>query len=123
MYIRMYCGGVVRFVTLLVVAVVSVHCQFDDHHHHHHHLEEYHDYRAPPHYHYDYAVHDDHHHDYHSQHEERKHHDVKGKYELLQPDGRKRIVEYVAGKHGADYKVRYEGHSHHGGIGSQGIEG
>ncbi|KAJ8922128.1 hypothetical protein NQ315_004062, partial [Exocentrus adspersus] len=83
-----------------------------------HHLEEYHDYRAPPHYHYDYAVHDLKHHDIKSQYEVRDGKETKGRYELLQPDGRKRIVEYVAGKHGIDYKVRYEGHSSHGGIGA-----
>ncbi|KAJ8954879.1 hypothetical protein NQ318_016815 [Aromia moschata] len=77
---------------------------------HRHHLEEYVDYRAPPHYHYDYAVHDLKHHDIKSHYEVRDGKETKGRYELLQPDGRKRIVEYVAGKHGVDYKVRYEGH-------------
>lgn len=72
-------------------------------------------FQAHPKYQYEYAVHDPKHHDFHSQHEVRDGHEVKGKYELLQPDGRKRIVEYVAGKHGADYKIHYEGHSHHEG--------
>nr|AYA49944.1 cuticular protein 47 [Leptinotarsa decemlineata] len=115
---------------LLVVAVASVYSQggygggyggghfgglgVGDHHH----LEEYIDYSAPPKYHYDYAVHDSHHHDFKSQYEARDGKETKGRYELLQPDGRKRIVEYVAGKHGVDYKVRYEGKSEHGGIGA-----
>lgn len=75
-------------------------------------------FQAPPHYHYDYAVHDLKHHDIKSQWETRDHDETKGVYTLLQPDGRKRIVEYVAGKHGVDYKVKYEGHSEHGGIGA-----
>ncbi|KAJ8952465.1 hypothetical protein NQ314_007542 [Rhamnusium bicolor] len=73
---------------------------------------------APPHYHYDYAVHDLKHHDIKSQYEVRDGKETKGRYELLQPDGRKRIVDYVDGKHGIDYKIRYEGHSEHGGIGA-----
>lgn len=68
-------------------------------------------FQAPPHYHYDYAVHDLKHHDVKSHWETRDHDETKGVYTLLQPDGRKRIVEYVAGKHGVDYKVRYEGHA------------
>ncbi|CAH0547515.1 unnamed protein product [Brassicogethes aeneus] len=111
----------------LVIAVAAVTAQLGGHGleleglggggggHGHHHVEEYIDYRAPPHYHWDYAVHDLHHHDIKNQWEVRKGKEVKGKYELLQPDGRKRIVEYVAGKHGVDYKVRYEGHGIHGG--------
>ncbi|XP_045464084.1 adult-specific cuticular protein ACP-22-like isoform X2 [Harmonia axyridis] len=107
------------FVLALVLAsALSVYGQFGGGHNEHHHLEEYIDYKAPPHYHWDYAVHDLKHHDIKSQHETRDHDQTKGVYTLLQPDGRKRIVEYVAGKHGVDYKVRYEGHSEHGGIGS-----
>lgn len=34
-------------------------------------------------------------------------------YSLVQPDGRKRIVEYEADKHGINYKVKFEGHAHH----------
>lgn len=64
-------------------------------------------FQAHPKYHYEYSVKDHKHHDYHSQHEERDGKEVKGRYELLQPDGRKRIVHYVAGKHGADYKIEY----------------
>ncbi|KAK9882436.1 hypothetical protein WA026_021467 [Henosepilachna vigintioctopunctata] len=104
---------------LLVACTVSVNGQFGDGgHDHHHHLEEYVDYKAPPHYHWDYAVHDLKHHDIKSQWETRDHDQTKGMYTILQPDGRKRIVEYVAGKHGIDYKVKYEGHSEHGGIGA-----
>ncbi|KAL3275184.1 hypothetical protein HHI36_019953 [Cryptolaemus montrouzieri] len=102
---------------LLVACVASVYGQ-NGRGEHHHHLEEYIDYKAPPHYHYDYAVHDLKHHDIKSQWEIRDHDKTKGVYTLLQPDGRKRIVEYEAGKHGIDYKVRYEGHSEHGGIGA-----
>ncbi|CAG9840249.1 unnamed protein product [Diabrotica balteata] len=83
----------------------------------HQHLQEYIDYRAEPKYHFNYDVHDLKHHDIKSQHEVRDGKETKGRYELLQPDGRKRIVEYVAGKHGADYKVRYEGKANHGGYG------
>ncbi|KAG5861764.1 hypothetical protein JTB14_006598 [Gonioctena quinquepunctata] len=110
---------------ILVIAVASVNGQggfgggFGDHHDHHH-VEEYIDYRAPPKYHYDYAVHDPHHHDFKSQHEVRNGHETKGQYQLLQPDGRRRIVDYVAGKHGIEYKIRYEGKSEHGGIGNYG---
>lgn len=34
-------------------------------------------------------------------------------YSLIQPDGRKRIVEYEATKHGINYHVRFEGHAQH----------
>lgn len=71
-------------------------------------LEEYIDYQAPPKYHYDYAVHDLKTHDIKSQWETRDHDDTKGVYTLLQPDGKKRIVEYEAGKKGAYYNIRYE---------------
>jgi hypothetical protein len=108
-----------QVLALLVLAVVSVSGQ--EGFGHHHHLEEYVDYRARPHYHYDYHVHDHHTHDIKNQWEHRDGKETKGVYTLLQPDGRKRIVEYRAGKHGADYKIRYEGHSVHGGIGSFGI--
>ncbi|CAG9864551.1 unnamed protein product [Phyllotreta striolata] len=118
----------VTIIAFLVIAVTAVYGQGDYGHgldlggggHGHHHLQEYIDYKAPPHYHYDYAVHDLKHHDIKSQYEHRDGKETKGRYELLQPDGRKRIVEYVAGKHGADYKVRYEGKAEHGGIGSLG---
>ncbi|RZC40719.1 cuticle protein [Asbolus verrucosus] len=113
-------GGAV--LALLVLAVVSVSGQGgggEGWGGHHHHLEEYIDYRARPHYRYDYRVHDDHTHDYHSQWEHRDGKEVKGTYTLWQPDGRRRIVDYRAGKHGADYKIRYEGHSRHGGIGGE----
>ncbi|XP_028144927.2 adult-specific cuticular protein ACP-22-like [Diabrotica virgifera virgifera] len=85
----------------------------------HGHVQEYIDYRAVPRYHFNYDVHDPKNHDIKSQHEVRDGHETKGRYELLQPDGRRRIVEYVAGKHGANYNVRYEGHSQHGGYGAQ----
>ncbi|CAH1179318.1 unnamed protein product [Phaedon cochleariae] len=114
-------GGVI--IALLLIAVASVYGQGHGHGldiggGDHHHLEEYIDYKAPPKYHWDYAVHDLKHHDIKSQYEVRDGKETKGRYELLQPDGRKRIVEYVAGKHGVDYKVRYEGKSEHGGIGA-----
>lgn len=38
---------------------------------------------------------------------------TRGMYSLLQPDGRKRIVEYEATKHGINYHVKYEGHALH----------
>ncbi|CAH1113165.1 unnamed protein product [Psylliodes chrysocephalus] len=122
----------VTIIAFLVISVAAVYGQgggYGGHelpgldlggHGHDHHVQEYIDYRAPPHYHYDYAVHDLKHHDIKSQYEVRKGKETKGRYELLQPDGRKRIVEYVAGKHGVDYKVRYEGKSIHGGIGALG---
>ncbi|EEZ99677.1 cuticle protein precursor [Tribolium castaneum] len=113
-------GGAV--LALLVLAVASVSAQGGEGYGHHH-LEEYIDYRARPRYHYDYNVHDHHTHDFHHQWEHRDGKEVKGEYSLIQPDGRRRTVEYRAGKHGADYRIKYEGHSHHGGIGSFGIGG
>ncbi|KAF2893081.1 hypothetical protein ILUMI_13093 [Ignelater luminosus] len=100
---------------LLVLGVVAVYGQGGGDHHHHHHLEEYIDYQAHPHYHYDYHVHDLKHHDVKSQWETRDGHHTKGVYTLIQPDHKKRIVEYEADKHGVRYTVKFEGHGHHGG--------
>ncbi|KAJ8915818.1 hypothetical protein NQ315_004630 [Exocentrus adspersus] len=63
------------------------------------HHEEYIDYHAPAKYHYDYAVHDLHTHDIKSQWETRNGDKVKGEYQLLEPDGSRRIVSYTADKH------------------------
>lgn len=69
--------------------------------------------QVSPHYSYHYGVHDTKHHDIHSHWEERKDEETKGAYSLVQPDGKKRIVKYEAGKHGANYVVKYEGHAEH----------
>lgn len=69
--------------------------------------------KAPPHYKFDYEIHDGHTHDFHGQAEHREHHKLRGMYWLHQPDGRKRVVEYEADKHGINYKVHYEGKAHH----------
>jgi len=82
-------------------------------HHDEHKIEEYKDYRAHPHYNYHYGVHDLKTHDIKNQWETRDGHNTKGSYELQQPDGRKRIVEYEADKDGIHYKVKYEGHAIH----------
>ncbi|XP_025837220.1 adult-specific cuticular protein ACP-20-like [Agrilus planipennis] len=69
---------------------------------------------APAHYHFSYGVHDAHTKDHKSQHEERDGHVVKGSYFLDEPDGTKRIVEYVAGPHsGFQAVVKRIGHAHH----------
>ncbi|XP_018323700.1 adult-specific cuticular protein ACP-20-like [Agrilus planipennis] len=68
----------------------------------------------PAHYHFSYGVHDPHTKDHKSQHEERNGHVVKGAYSLDEPDGTKRIVEYVAGPHtGFQAVVKRLGHAHH----------
>lgn len=58
---------------------------------------EHHD--APAEYEFSYAVHDDHTGDIKSHQESRKGHAVTGKYELIDSDGYRRIVEYTADEH------------------------
>nr|AWK28364.1 cuticular protein [Nilaparvata lugens] len=65
---------------------------------------------APARYSFQYAVQDDHTGDVKSQKESREGDSVKGYYTLVQPDGKKRIVEYSADKKtGFVANVRYEG--------------
>lgn len=65
--------------------------------HQHHVVEEHHN--APAQYDFSYSVHDDHTGDIKSQQESRRGDAVHGKYELIDSDGYKRIVEYTADKH------------------------
>nr|AWK28336.1 cuticular protein [Nilaparvata lugens] len=65
---------------------------------------------APAKYSFEYAVKDEHTGDIKSQHEVREGDSVKGYYTLVQPDGKKRIVEYTADKKsGFNAIVHYEG--------------
>lgn len=67
------------------------------------------DYDEPAHYEYGYDVHDDHTGDYKSHTEKRDGNTVHGRYEVLDPDGFKRIVEYTADEHnGFNAVVRRE---------------
>lgn len=61
-----------------------------------HHSEQY---DTPAEYDFSYAVHDDHTGDIKSHQESRKGHAVTGKYELIDSDGYRRIVEYTADEH------------------------
>lgn len=54
---------------------------------------------APAHYDFSYSVHDEHTGDIKSQQESRKGDSVSGRYELIDSDGHKRIVEYTADEH------------------------
>lgn len=54
---------------------------------------------APAHYDFSYSVHDEHTGDIKSQHESRNGDAVSGRYELIDSDGHKRIVEYTADEH------------------------
>ncbi|KAL1505347.1 hypothetical protein ABEB36_004934 [Hypothenemus hampei] len=86
---------------LMTIFVVSAYPGHDEHHH-------------VPHYHFEYGVHDPHTHDHKKQEEERHHDHVKGVYELDEPDGTKRIVEYTSDKHnGFQAVVKREGHAKH----------
>jgi len=60
---------------------------------------EYHNDDAPAEYEFSYSVHDDHTGDIKSHQESRKGHAVTGKYELIDSDGYRRIVEYTADEH------------------------
>ncbi|XP_066252336.1 adult-specific cuticular protein ACP-20-like [Euwallacea similis] len=98
-----------NFFVLFFLVTAILGALADPHHHHHHHHQV-------PHYHFKYGVHDPHTKD-HKTHEEYRDHDkVKGHYTVHEPDGTKRIVEYVADKHGGfRATVRREGHAHHPG--------
>lgn len=63
-------------------------------------VEQHNDYHdTPAEYEFSYAVHDDHTGDIKSHQESRKGHAVTGKYELIDSDGYRRIVEYTADEH------------------------
>lgn len=67
------------------------------------------EYDEPAHYEFGYDVHDDHTGDYKSHTEKRDGNTVSGRYEVLDPDGFKRIVEYTADEHnGFNAVVRRE---------------
>ncbi|XP_028030310.1 cuticle protein 8-like [Bombyx mandarina] len=69
------------------------------HHIPHHHIPIHHDHYAFPEYKFAYSVHDHHTGDVKSQHELRHGDVVRGGYELIEPDGRFRKVEYKADDH------------------------
>nr|AWK28350.1 cuticular protein [Nilaparvata lugens] len=93
------------------VAVMAVACAAVEYHapviaYHHAEPEHY----APAKYSFEYAVKDEHTGDIKSQHEVREGDSVKGYYTLVQPDGKKRIVEYTSEhKDGFNAIVHYEG--------------
>ncbi|XP_054270134.1 cuticle protein 7-like [Macrosteles quadrilineatus] len=66
-------------------------------------------YDPNPQYNFEYSVHDDSTYDIKSQHEERNGDYVKGSYELYEPDGTKRIVEYSDDGYGFQAVVHKEG--------------
>lgn len=72
-------------------------------------LEDRHDYdHQPAAYKYEYSVNSPHTGDYKSQHEERVGDTVRGSYSLIEPDGRRRIVDYTAdAEHGFNAVVRH----------------
>lgn len=75
----------------------------------HPHYEKHVDYDEPSHYEYGYDVADHHTGDYKSHTEKRDGNTVHGRYEVLDPDGFKRIVEYTADEHnGFNAVVRRE---------------
>ncbi|XP_037038108.1 larval cuticle protein A2B-like [Bradysia coprophila] len=78
---------VLSFAILAIAAAVPV-----EYHHEPHH-------DAPAEYEFSYAVHDEHTGDIKSQQETRKGDSVQGRYELIDSDGHKRIVEYTADEH------------------------
>ncbi|XP_066147114.1 adult-specific cuticular protein ACP-20-like [Euwallacea fornicatus] len=72
------------------------------------------DYHTVPHYQFEYGVNDPYSDDMKSQQEYREHDHVRGGYSLKEPDGTRRIVEYVAGPHsGFHAVVRRVGHAQH----------
>lgn len=72
------------------------------------------DYYAYPKYKFNYGVQDSHTGDHKSQWEIRDGDVVKGGYELYEPDGTKRVVEYTSDKiHGFKAIVKKIGHAHH----------
>ncbi|KAJ6647975.1 Pupal cuticle protein Edg-84A [Pseudolycoriella hygida] len=81
---------VLSFALLAIAAAVPVEYKQYSHEAHH---------DAPAEYEFSYAVHDDHTGDIKSQQESRKGDVVHGRYELIDSDGHKRIVEYTADEH------------------------
>ncbi|XP_061710148.1 cuticle protein 8-like [Cydia pomonella] len=72
-----------------------------------------HDHYAFPEYKFEYAVHDHHTGDVKSQHEHRHGDLVKGGYELVEPDGRLRKVEYKADDHTGFNAIVHHSSPHH----------
>lgn len=71
-------------------------------------------FQAHPKYQFKYGVEDPHTGDHKSQHEVRDGDVVKGQYQLLEPDGTIRTVDYTADKHnGFNAVVTRTGHAHH----------
>ncbi|XP_024086059.1 larval cuticle protein A2B-like [Cimex lectularius] len=83
---------------LLAVVIAAVGAQHYGHEEgHHHHV----DYYTEPHYYFEYDVKDPHTGDFKSHKEQRKGDHTEGVYSLVEPDGSKRVVEYVVeGKKG-----------------------
>lgn len=78
------------------------------------HHDDHHDYHAPAHYEFKYGVEDPHTGDKKSQHETRSGDVVKGQYQLVEPDGTIRTVDYTSDKHnGFNAVVTRSGHAHH----------
>lgn len=78
-------------------------------HHSHHYHDKHEEYEKPVNYEFGYSVHDEHTGDIKSQTETRNGDTVQGRYELIDPDGYKRIVEYTADAHnGFNAVVRRE---------------
>ncbi|XP_019762349.1 adult-specific cuticular protein ACP-20 [Dendroctonus ponderosae] len=72
------------------------------------------DFFAPAGYQFEYGVHDPHSHDIKSQHEHRDHDNVKGSYFIDEPDGTKRVVDYISAPHaGFQAVVKRVGHAQH----------
>ncbi|KAG8248570.1 hypothetical protein J6590_036928 [Homalodisca vitripennis] len=76
-----------------------------------HYVEDYYD--PHPKYKFEYGVHDPHTHDIKNQKEERDGDVVKGFYELVEPDGSKRVVHYTADHHTGFNAVVHREHNVH----------
>ncbi|XP_022122383.1 cuticle protein 18.6-like [Pieris rapae] len=106
---------------------ITIHHPVPIHHHvpleHHHvpihhvphipHVPIHHDHYAFPEYNFAYSVHDHHTGDVKSQHEFRHGDVVQGGYELIEPDGRTRKVEYKADDHTGFNAVVHHSSPHH----------
>ncbi|XP_055376212.1 adult-specific cuticular protein ACP-22-like [Condylostylus longicornis] len=105
-----------NFGLFLIFMLLSIFTLIKAGEHHQEHIDhnDYHDYHAHPKYKFDYGVHDAHTGDSKNQWEIRDGDIVKGGYEIHEPDGTKRVVEYSSDKHtGFSAHVKRVGHAQH----------
>ncbi|XP_061378072.1 cuticle protein 21-like [Danaus plexippus] len=94
-----------------VGVIHNLHIPVPIHHVPHHQIH--HDHYAFPEYKFAYSVHDHHTGDVKSQHEFRHGDVVQGGYELIEPDGRQRKVEYKADDHSGFNAIVHHSSPHH----------